>query len=124
MAFKLPVVSRRQALAGLGGFLLADFFLPRVARAAPLDVKRKFVFAYFEGGWDLLLGLDPRDPATNTPAAQQVDPGYSQLGYAYTARGVQTAAGMKFGPAVPPSFLAVAPQCSIINGITMDTASH
>jgi uncharacterized protein (DUF1501 family) len=124
MTFKLPVLSRRQTLQGLGGFLLADFLLPRVARASNIDAKRKFVFAYFEGGWDLLLGLDPRDPATNTPAVQQIDPGYAQLGYAYSARGVQSAAGLKFGPAVPPSFLSVAPECSIINGITMDTASH
>src|SRR4051812_30722510 len=114
---------RQAALLG-GGFLLADFMLPHAARAAGKDVKRKFVFAYFEGGWDQLLGLDPRDPATNNPAQQQIDPGYAQLGYGYAARGVQTAGALKFGPAVPQSFLNVAGECSIINGITMDTAAH
>lgn len=124
MAFKLPVLDRRQLLQGAGAFLLADFFLPRSVRAATPDPKRKFVFAYFDGGWDLLLGLDPRDPATNTPATTQIDPGYGQLAYGYGARGVQQASGLKLGPAVPASFLSVASECSIINGITMDTASH
>jgi uncharacterized protein (DUF1501 family) len=123
MAFKLPVLSRRETLGALGGFLLADFFLPRRASAAG-NVKRKFIFAYFNGGWDLLLGLDPRDPATNNPMATQVDPGYGQLTYGYSQRGIQTAGALKFGPAVHPSFLSVASECSIINGITMDTASH
>src|SRR3954469_22648130 len=102
MAFKLPVLNRRQALAGAGAFLLADFFLPKVARAAARDPKRKFVFAYFDGGWDLLLGLDPRDPATNSASTTQVDPGYAQLAYGYGARGVQQAGSLKLGPAVPP----------------------
>src|SRR5437667_4610528 len=128
MTFKLPVMpseperpSRRDLFGALGaltgGFLLADFMLPRVAHAATKDVKRKFVFAYFDGGWDQLLGLDPRDPATNTPQAQLIDPGYGQLQYGYAARGVQTAGALKFGPAVPQSFMQIAGECSIIKGI-------
>lgn len=132
MTFKLPVIDARpsrrslfQALGALGGgFLLADFMLPKAAFAATKDVKRKFVFAYFEGGWDQLLGLDPRDPATTTPEQQLIDPGYGQLGYGYSSRGVQSAGALRFGPAVPPSFMQIASECSIINGITMDTAAH
>jgi hypothetical protein len=134
MTFKLPVLqggqalSRRAALKGLGlgscGLLLADFLVPRAARAAALDPKRKFVFAYFEGGWDQLLGLDPRDPATTTAKDQLIDPAYGQLGYGYSSRGVQRAGQLSFGPAVPPSFMQIAQECSIINGITMDTAAH
>ncbi|MBK7865071.1 MAG: DUF1501 domain-containing protein [Archangiaceae bacterium] len=129
MTFPLPVIDARPSRRGLfqalgAGLLLADFLLPRAALAATRDVKRKFVFAYFDGGWDQLLGLDPRDPASNTAAAQLIDPGYDQLGYGYSSRGVQTAGSLKLGPAVPPSFLQVAGECSIINGITMDTAAH
>src|SRR5689334_21616288 len=117
MTFKLPVIepSRRGLLKGLGalagGFLITDFMLPRAAFAATKDVKRKFVFAYFEGGWDQLLGLDPRDPTTNNATAQLIDPAYGQLGYGYTSRGVngvQTVGNLKFGPAVPQSFLQIA----------------
>jgi uncharacterized protein (DUF1501 family) len=109
--------------AGLlsGGVALANLF-PSVAQAAPAT-KRRFVFAYFEGGWDLLLGLDPRDPRTTTAAAQLIDPGYGQLG-AIGQRGLQRAGALTFGPAVHASFLPFANRCSIINGITMDTASH
>lgn len=120
-------LNRRELLGGLsalaGGLLFADFALPGLAHAAARDVKRKFVFAYFDGGWDILLGLDPRDPATTNTATHLITPGYDQLG-ALGARGVQKAAGLSFGPAVPPGFLAVAPECSIINGIIMDTAAH
>lgn len=108
--------------AATGGLLLADLF-PRTAFAGTLDKNRKFVFAYFDGGWDILLGLDPRDPVGNNPATSQIDPGYDQLGYGASS-GVQTAGGLKFGPAVPASFLQVAGECSIINGVGMDTAAH
>lgn len=134
MTFKLPVIAERpmlsrrnlfQALgAAAGGFMLSDFLLPRAAYGATKDVKRKFVFAYFEGGWDQLLGLDPRDPATTNAMQHLIDPAYGQLGYGYSSRGVQTAGALKFGPAVPPSFMQIAGECSIINGITMDTAAH
>lgn len=134
MTFKLPVVnerpnlSRRNLLQALGattgGFLLADFMLPKAAFAQTKDVKRKFVFAYFEGGWDQLLGLDPRNPSTTNAANQLIDPGYDQLGYGFSSRGVQRVGQLELGPAVPPSFLQVAGECSIIRGITMDTAAH
>src|SRR4029453_12202905 len=105
MTFKLPViaerrfVSRRNVLEALGaaggGFLLADFMPPRPAFGAEKDVKRKFIFAYFEGGWDQLLGLDPRDPAMTDPKVQLIDPGYAQLAYGFSSRGVQTAGNLK-----------------------------
>jgi hypothetical protein len=123
----LPVLGRRQLLGGMsaiaGGLLFADFLLPAIARAQTRDVKRKFVFAYFDGGWDILLGLDPRDPATTNTQQHLITPGYDQLA-GYGARGIQKAGAMSFGPAVPQSFLQVAGECSIINGIIMDTAAH
>jgi uncharacterized protein (DUF1501 family) len=120
--------SRRQlleaALAASGG-LIFQSLLPRRARAAGVDKRRRFVFAYFEGGWDLLLGLDPRDPATTNARDQQIDPNYGALAATYQARGVQRADnGLRFGPAVPPELLAHASRLSIVNGIGMDTASH
>jgi len=132
MTFKLPVIADRamsrrgllQALSGAaGGLLLADFLLPKAAFAAEKDVKRKFIFAYFEGGWDQLLGLDPR-PANTNPMTQLIDPGYGQLGYGMQTRGIQRVGNLELGPAVPQAFIDVAAECSIIKGITMDTAAH
>ena len=120
--------ARRETLALLGagaGGLLLSGLVPRGAAVAQAPARgRKFVFAYFEGGWDLLLGLDPRDPAATNPAQHQIDPGYDQLDGAFRGRGVQKRGALAFGPAVPPALLAHAQDLSIVNGITMDTAAH
>jgi hypothetical protein len=48
------------ALGGLSAFCGAAPALIPSVRAADLKQDRYFVFCYFNGGWDLLLGLDPR----------------------------------------------------------------
>lgn len=112
----------RATALGAGGLMLGGLFPKKaVAQAA---VNRKFVFAYFEGGWDILLGLDPRDPATTNAAQHQIDPAYGQLGGQYQARGVQRVGNLSFGPAVPPEMIAHAADVSIVNAVGMDTASH
>jgi uncharacterized protein (DUF1501 family) len=119
-------VERRRLLGGgaaaAGGLFLSGLG-PRSARSANPARQRRFVFAYFEGGWDQLLSLDPRDPAKTNPAQHQIDPGYDQLGFsagdALARRGQLT-----FGPAVPASMLDLAAETSIVKGIVMDTAAH
>lgn len=106
----------------LAGFGLAQLFGRRaLAQASP---NRRFVFAYFEGGWDLLLGLDPRDPATTTLEANRIEPGYELLPAVYRNRGIRVRNGLAFGPAVPESLLSHASKLTIVNGIGMDTAAH
>jgi hypothetical protein len=112
----------RASALGAGGLMLGGLF-PKKA-AAQAAANRKFVFAYFDGGWDILLGLDPRDPGTTNAAAHQIDPAYGQLAAPYQTRGVQRAGNLSFGPAVPPEMLAHAADVSIINAVGMDTASH
>lgn len=119
-------ISRRRLLTrcsqALAGFGLAQLFGPRAS--AQVLPSRRFIFAYFEGGWDLLLGLDPRDPATTTPAVHQIDPGFDLLPAAYRQRGIREQAGLRFGPAVPDALLQHASKLTIVNGIGMDTAAH
>jgi uncharacterized protein (DUF1501 family) len=124
--------NRRSFLKGAcgcaGGLLLGSIIPKRaMAQVAGLD-KKKFVFCYFEGGWDILLGLDPRDPATVRPDTHQIDPGYGQIGAQYLARGtngVQRSGALSFGPAVPPEFVSAhGGSVNVINAISMDTASH
>jgi hypothetical protein len=122
-------LARRDVLGAFGlgaGALLLGGLVPwrRAGAQSAAAANRKFIFAYFEGGWDILLGLDPRDPATTNPTQHLIDPAYSQLQGVYAGRGVQVAGPHRFGPAVPPQILALASEVSIINGITMDTAAH
>lgn len=112
----------RGAATGATGLLLGSLFPRRsLAQAAR---TRRFVFAYFEGGWDILLGLDPRNPATTNAQQHQIEVGYDQLNGVYQARGVQQVGNLSFGPAVPPELLAHSGKLSVVNGIGMDTAAH
>ena len=48
--------------AGLGASGLGA--LSRLASGQDEEADERFyVFAYFSGGWDVLLGIDPRNPA-------------------------------------------------------------
>lgn len=119
-------LSRRSLLKrgalGAGGLMLGTMWPQRAL--AQTTVKHRYIFAYFDGGWDVLLGLDPRNPATTRPDQHLIDTGYEQLPGRYQARGVQRAGNLSFGPAVPPEMLAHAADVSVINGVAMDTASH
>ncbi|MEO1232053.1 MAG: DUF1501 domain-containing protein [Myxococcota bacterium] len=119
-----PSIHRRQLLktlaGGAAGLALAPLW-PRLAQAQSTD-PRRFLFAYFEGGWDQLLALDPRDPSNTNPATHRIEPAYDQ--FATGARGIQRVGDLTFGPAVPSAFLRHAPRMSIVRGINMDTAAH
>lgn len=112
----------KRAALGAGGLMLGSTFANR-ALAQSQNPAQRFVFAYFEGGWDILLGLDPRGPQTNA-AEHLIDPGWDRLPGGYRDRGIREAGGLRFGPAVAPEMLAHAADCSIVNAIGMDTASH
>ncbi len=112
----------RSSALGAGGLMLGSMLPTRaLAQTGP---KHRYIFAYFDGGWDVLLGLDPRDPATTRADTHGIDLGYNQLGGVYQARGLQRRGNLSFGPAVPPELLAHANDLSVINGIAMDTAAH
>ncbi len=119
-------INRRQFVS-IAGTTVAGFSLSSLVgrqAAAAVAPQRRFVFAYFEGGWDLLLGLDPRDPGTTSPTEDRIDPAYAQLAAMYQARGIQERRGMSFGPAVPASMLDHASDLAIVNGIDPGTAAH
>ncbi len=116
-------MDRRSVLKGAAAGLCMAFQpgWSRLAAAREAD-NRRFLFAYFDGGWDQLLALDPRDPATTRPDVHRIDPGYGRI--AVGARGVQRVGEMTFGPAVPRAFLRHAPRCAVIRGVHTDTAAH
>ncbi len=97
--------------------------LSRLAEAAAAD-DLYFVFAYFSGGWDILLGLDPRDPARfneDTLASTLIEPGYDKVTRA-NALPIE-AGGITFGPFIG-ELARHANRLAVIRGMTMETLTH
>ncbi|MFN3202609.1 MAG: DUF1501 domain-containing protein [Bradymonadia bacterium] len=127
-----PGLTRRgllQGLAATGG--LAAFggagIMPRLAHAQahPDAQDRHYIFCYFGGGWDILLGLDPRDPAVFTNEnlrTTRIQPGYELL---QSSEGflVEAPNGMIFGPHIG-DLVRHADKMSVIRGMSMETLTH
>ncbi len=106
------------------GALAAPSLWPRLARAAG-ELDRYFVFAYFEGGWDHLLGLDPRDPAVFTDDVVRetgIEPGYGLLPAAFSRSPID-AGPFALGPCAAP-LVPLADTFSLVRGINMATLTH
>lgn len=115
----------RSLSLGAGAFALGSMIMPKRARAANMD--RSFVFCYFRGGWDTLLGLDPRDPNVFTDAnkgATKIELAWDRLADTYP-KTIQQPAGsnIQFGPAMGGIMQHYDKMC-VVRGMTMDTVSH
>lgn len=99
-------------------------WLGRLARAAH-GSGRYVVFCYFEGGWDHLLGLDPRDPAIfhdGVTGETGIEPAYDRLPADFP-HDVVTAGPFTFGPAIG-ELAELTDHFSIVRGINMATLTH
>lgn len=122
-----------------GGLVLRSTPLGN-AFAAGTDPKF-MLLVYFEGGWDQLLALDPRNQAlpqyqrvSGRAPTSGIEPAYTETAAAtpfvdavMTATGgtgVQTRGNVSFGPAVPDTMLAHASDLCVIRGMNMDTLTH
>lgn len=132
-------MTRRQLLtrsliagAGCGAFGGAGplFHLARAAGSAGVDPglgipDRHYVFCYFPGGWDVILGLDPKDPeiySDDSVSETLVQPGYNRLDLSVPAIR-EPVAGMKLGPYIGGLHDLAEDMC-IIRGISMETLTH
>ena len=139
---KREEVTRRAALqAALGLSAIAAssrLGLPALARAAErAESQRRFVFCYFQGGWDQLLFLDPRDPDAEGGRYQDAnkEATLTELRYGSLQGGpfaprVLRAGDLTFGPATervtqPGARLSKhADRIAIVRGINMGTLGH
>ena len=65
----------RGALVASAAGLASQLGIESLARAAAAKrTQRRFIFAYFPGGWDQLLFLDPRDPDTDAKEVRRFEP--------------------------------------------------
>jgi hypothetical protein len=88
---------------------------------------RYYVFAYFSGGWDVLLSLDPRDPNlfhAGNVSQTLILPGYDQLDDDGNDGSLVTAAnGMVFGPYIG-DLAQHADKLAVVRGMSMETLTH
>ncbi len=129
---KNVALPRRSFMKAAAGFAGASIFggmpfraFAQSAGLAPED--HCFVFAYFNGGWDVLLSLDPRDPnafTTERISETRILPGYNQLN-GYATQGIVKPEGsnIDFGPAIG-DMAQHFDQMSVIRGINMATVAH
>lgn len=112
---------------GAGAMLLGSHAVPRLASAQAATVDRNFVFAYFSGGWDTLLCLDPRDPATFSES--RIDTTKIQLAWDRLPAGMPqdiimpSGSNIEFGPTMG-GIANHFDKLSIVRGISMDTVTH
>ncbi|MFL5321449.1 MAG: DUF1501 domain-containing protein [Myxococcaceae bacterium] len=130
-----------------GAMVLKQSLWPNEALAAPSS-PQFLVVAYFGGGWDQLLALDPRDQtdarfvkaaayakngsgiypaydeAALADAALKQTMGLTPVGSGGARTGVQSSGQLTFGPAVPQTFLTHAGDFNLVRGVTMDTLTH
>lgn len=111
------------AFTGLGpvGRLATALAAPKTLTP---DTNRHFIFCYFSGGWDILMALDPRDPAKFTnekKGATQIQPGYELLNAQFQQ--VVETPWMTFGPYIG-DLAQHAERMAVVRGMSMDTVSH
>ena len=83
-----------------------------------------YIFAYFSGGWDILLSLDPRDPTiftTENSRTTRIQPAYELL--EGSDGQLVRAGGLTFGPYIGDLALH-ADKVAVIRGMSMETLTH
>lgn len=124
-------LSRRDVIKGMavgaGVAAFGSWPLWSGAGAATAARDLTFVFAYFRGGWDLLLGLDPRDPRRfhdGNAAVTGIRPGYDRIPeIGARVQPVHTLSGLSLGPAAAP-LAAYADRLRVVRGLDMRTLVH
>lgn len=97
------------------------------------DHRHRFIFCYFNGGWDTLLGLDPRDPyafSDERRGTTLIQPAYGRLPTEFSTAGtegngmsVDQELGFSLGPAAQPVWKHRRDMC-IVRGVSMNTVTH
>jgi len=139
---KKPLLTRRRMLSTLGlsagAWLMRDLVLPTNANAdaASLAKRPLLVFAYFSGGWDTLLTLDPRDGTKYKDSSQRIQSGYDRV--CSNVKAVETAmmtcagtglikppgSNITFGPAIGKIAPTHFKDLCVLRGIEMATLTH
>ena len=122
-------MNRRTFLHSLGlgtaAAMLGTTVLPRrlYAQDGP---GRNFIFCYFNGGWDTLMSIDPRDPGVFTEsriAETRIQLAWDRLA-GYPQDIIQpSGSNIEFGP-VMGEFARHYDKTCVLRGVSMDTVTH
>lgn len=129
-------ISRRRFLkttsAWAGGLSVLGGVVPAAeqwARAASpfrgTGPLRRYVFCYFDGGWDVLMSLDPRSPGKfrrERVPETLIEPAYDMVA-GVGDDVIDAGGGMLLGPAIG-DLAAHADKLAIIRGLSMETLEH
>jgi hypothetical protein len=106
---------------------------PLVAAPNKQKIPRNFIFCYFNGGWDQLLSLDPRDPGKFPDSKikqTQIQLGFDRLPGRFSdgtplKKELLRPSGSNiiFGPAMAP-FVKHFDKSCVVRGIMMNTVAH
>lgn len=114
------------ALGGVGAFGGLSALTPLAMAGDNPELRdRYFIFCYFSGAWDILLGLDPRDPTrfrADNRMETLIHPGYDLLdddGMEPVVMGD----GSLWGPYMGRLF-DHADKLAIVRGMSMETLTH
>lgn len=130
---KRRMIERRTFLNQLGAAALGLGLLPTGGPLSPLAFaqspqagmpERHYIFCYFSGGWDTLLGLDPRNPRrfnNENIRETQIQPGYDLLDL--PDADIIQVGDIEVGPFFTP-LVPWMDRLSIIRGMSMDTLTH
>lgn len=115
------------AVAGAGAALPSLFRQGWAGGQGPDAPDRYYIFAYFSGGWDVLLSLDPRDPTqfhAGNVSQTLILPGYDQLDDDTNDGSLVVAGnGMAFGPYIG-DLAQHADKLAVVRGMSMETLTH
>lgn len=123
LAGSLTAAAGLTTFNGVNGMM--DLAKASAASSSVGDRERYYIFCYFGGGWDILVGLDPRDPAKFTKGKIPetfIDPNYAMLPLGFRNQielGEGQFAGPYFGDMVKHW-----DKTAIVRGLNMETLSH
>ena len=123
--------TRRQLLRhgiSLGAMSAAGrLSLPSVAYASePPTVDKNFIFCYFSGGWDVFLGLDPKDPEVFTEERKyetRIELGFHKLPSNYRNLVETSVPEITFGPYIG-NLAQHADKLCLVRGMSVDALGH
>lgn len=123
--------TRRQLLRhgiSLGAMSAAgQLSLPSIAYASDAPtVDRNFLFCYFSGGWDVFLGLDPKDPEVFTEERKyetRIELGFHKLNSNYQSLVETSVPDITFGPYIG-NLAQHADKLCLVRGMSVDALGH